>query len=400
MHLLAWNDFHGNLEPARASTSTASSPAAPRGWPRRCRTSRRCTATSRSASSPATTSAPARSSTVCSSASPRRSSPTSCTSTSPRSATTSSTRARPSCCGSRTAAAEPTSGAPPRPTRWPNGGTTNIYPGADFQYLSANVVRNDNGKTLFPAYGTKRIKSDSGKKFEIGIIGEVLEATPTIVTPTGVAGLTFQDEADAANAAVKQLGQEGREHERARDPPGRLPDRAPPTLNGCAGNLAGSDIAEIASRLDPSIKVIVSAHTHAEYRCTITTPDGVTRLITSASSFGRILTDITLTIDDKSGELVAASAENSIVRNSSNPRNAVGRRAAARPAQGPAGGRRRTAVRHRLRAARQPDHRQGQPGHPQRGRTRSARSRRATSSPTRSSSPRSRPTSAAPRSRS
>ena len=92
------------------------------------------------------------------------------------------------------------------------------------------------------------------------------------------------------------------------------------TLNGCAGNLAGSDILEIASRLDPSIKVIVSAHTHAEYRCTITTPDGVTRLITSASSFGRILSDLTLTIDDKSGELVAASADNSIVRNSSNPR--------------------------------------------------------------------------------
>ena len=40
--------------------------------------------------------------------------------------------------------------------------------------------------------------------------------------------------------------------------------------------------------------MIVSAHTHAEYRCTITT-NGVTRLITSASSFGRILTDITLT---------------------------------------------------------------------------------------------------------
>ena len=50
----------------------------------------------------------------------------------------------------------------------------------------------------------------------------------------------------------------------------------------------------------------MSAHTHAEYRCTITTPDGVTRLITSASSFGRILSDLTLTIDDKSGELVAA----------------------------------------------------------------------------------------------
>ena len=93
-----------------------------------------------------------------------------------------------------------------------------------------------------------------------------------------------------------------------------------PALNGCAGNLAGSDIAEIAERLDPSIEVIVSGHTHAEYRCMITTPDGVTRLITSASSFGRVLTDITLTIDDKTGELVAASADQRIVRNSSNPR--------------------------------------------------------------------------------
>ena len=48
------------------------------------------------------------------------------------------------------------------------GGTTNRYPGADFQYLSANVVRNDNGRTLFPAVGTKQIKSNSGKKFRSG----------------------------------------------------------------------------------------------------------------------------------------------------------------------------------------------------------------------------------------
>jgi 5'-nucleotidase len=199
-----------------------------------------------------------------------------------------------------------------------DGGTTNTYPGADFQYLSANVVRNDNGQTLFPAFGTRQIKSDSGKKFTIGIIGEVLEATPTIVTPAGVAGLTFQDEADAANLAVKQLERAGVNTSVLVIHQGGFQSGAA-SLNGCAGNLAGSDIAEIASRLDPAIKVIVSAHTHAEYRCTITT-DGVTRLITSASSFGRILTDITLTIDDKSGELVAASAANSIVRNSSNPR--------------------------------------------------------------------------------
>ena len=91
-----------------------------------------------------------------------------------------------------------------------DGGTTNIYPGADFQYLSANVVRNDTGDTLFPAYGIKQFSADDGKrKFKVGFIGEVLQATPTIVTPTGVAGLTFQDEADAANRAVGARADQG-----------------------------------------------------------------------------------------------------------------------------------------------------------------------------------------------
>jgi 5'-nucleotidase len=63
--------------------------------------------------------------------------------------------------------------------------------------------------------------------------------------------------------------------------------------------------------------VIVSAHTHAEYRCTITI-GGVTRLITSASSFGRVLSDITLTIDDRTDKLISAGADNTIVDNALN----------------------------------------------------------------------------------
>jgi 5'-nucleotidase len=202
------------------------------------------------------------------------------------------------------------------PYALPGGGSTNVYPGANFKYLSANVVRDSTGQTLFPAYGIKHFTSTDGKKFEVGFIGEVLKSTPTIVTPTGVAGLTFQDEADAANRAVQELALRGVKvpvlviHEGGVQTTGAA-------LNGCAGNLAGSAIADIASRLDPAIKVIVSAHTHAEYRCTITT-GGVTRLITSASSFGRVLSDITLTIDSRNEKLVSASANNVIVANALN----------------------------------------------------------------------------------
>ena len=51
-------------------------------------------------------------------------------------------------------------GAPPRRTRWPDGGTTNRFPGADFQYLAANVIVDATGKTLFPAYGIKPFRSE------------------------------------------------------------------------------------------------------------------------------------------------------------------------------------------------------------------------------------------------
>jgi 5'-nucleotidase len=211
----------------------------------------------------------------------------------------------------------PVEGCTGAPYRLVNGKTSQVFPGADFQYLSANVVVDATGKTLFPAFGTKTFEADhGGSKLKVGFIGEVLEDTPTIVTPTGVAGLTFQDEADAANRTVKQLQGQGVNTSVLVLHQGGFQDGTA-VLNGCQGNLAGSPIADIASRLDPSIKVIVSAHTHAEYRCTITS-NGVTRLVTSASSFGRILSDITLTLDDKTGELVGSSATNVIVENALN----------------------------------------------------------------------------------
>jgi 5'-nucleotidase len=198
-----------------------------------------------------------------------------------------------------------------------DGGSTNTFPGADFQYLSANVIVDATGKTLFPAYGVKRFPTSLGNhSVGVGFIGEVLKDTPTIVTPTGVAGLTFQDEADAANRAVARLREAGVKTSVLVIHQGGS-QTAPAGLNGCTGNLAGSPIADIAQRLDPSIKVIISAHTHAEYRCTITT-NGVTRLVTSASSFGRVLSDLTLTLKDTTGELVSAAATNVLVTNATN----------------------------------------------------------------------------------
>lgn len=210
----------------------------------------------------------------------------------------------------------PAGGCKGAPYHRPDRRPTNVYPGADYPYLSTNVVATVDGRSLLRSTYTKTFRSDSGRPITLGFIGETLQATPTIVTPSGVAGLTFEDEADAANAALRKLRRQGATVPILVVHQGGFQSGAA-TLNGCAGNLAGSDIEKIVQRLDPSIKVIVSAHTHAEYRCTITT-NGVTRLVTSAASFGRVLSDITLTVDDRSGQLVSTDATNSIVENALN----------------------------------------------------------------------------------
>ena len=57
----------------------------------------------------------------------------------------------------------PDEGCTGAPYAQANGKSTKRYPGADFQYLSANVVVDDTGRTLFPAFGIKRFRGDSGR---------------------------------------------------------------------------------------------------------------------------------------------------------------------------------------------------------------------------------------------
>ena len=55
--------------------------------------------------------------------------------------------------------------------------------------------------------------------------------------------------------------------------------------------------------------MVVSGHTHAPYVCDIKDPAGQDRLVTSASSFGRLFTETTLTYDRRTQDIVRASVE-------------------------------------------------------------------------------------------
>ena len=82
-------------------------------------------------------------------------------------------------------------------------------------------------------------------------------------------------------------------------------------MSTSASTSAGRRSRGIATGLDPQVDVIVSAHTHAPYIC----PNfaGTGRYLTSASSFGRVITDIDLVIDHQSKDVKSLTADNVIV---------------------------------------------------------------------------------------
>ena len=177
------------------------------------------------------------------------------------------------------------------------------FAGANFQFLAANVVRQDNGKTIFPAY---KIRSFGTAK--IAFIGMTLEGTPLIVTPSGISDLTFQDEADTVNALVPELKAKGIEtivvliHEGA----DQSTSDATTNPNACVG--ISGPIVDLVNRFDDEVDVVISGHTHQPYNCVIDN-----KIVTSAFSFGRVVTKVDLTLDRTTGEVVTMAAENKIV---------------------------------------------------------------------------------------
>lgn len=158
-----------------------------------------------------------------------------------------------------------------------------MYPGARFTYLAANVIDHATGKPFMPAY---RIEESHGVR--IALIGTVLKNTASVALASGIAGLDFIDEADAVNRLLPELRAQGVKifvvliHQGGHtDDPIDEPD---------CRHLKG-DVVDVARRLDPSVRLVISGHSHRAYTCRV---DG--RLVTQADTAGHVLTRISVDV--------------------------------------------------------------------------------------------------------
>lgn len=174
------------------------------------------------------------------------------------------------------------------------------FGGAQFPYIAANLFDSDSGTLLVKPYVIKTVRG-----VKLAFVGAQVEDLSLLVSASSLAGIAVTDEADAINAFIPELKQQGVDIVVAVVHQGGntvdafdQPDCT--TLEG--------EIVDIAERLDPAVDLLLSAHTHQAYLCKVGDLP-----VTQGGSYGRMVSQITLVFDPQQQTVVDVSARNILV---------------------------------------------------------------------------------------
>ena len=175
------------------------------------------------------------------------------------------------------------------------------YPGALWPVVVANVFDKGTEDPFLEPYSIEMVDG-----IPVAFIGAVTMITGEISKPEHVETVTFTDEADAINAQVKALKEQGIRsfvvllHEGGSQTPydGQTQE---------SGDLSGR-VTSIVTRLDEDVDVVLSAHTHEFTNQYFPNAGGNPTLVTQAYSYSQAYADVYLEIDPVSKDIVTKYA--------------------------------------------------------------------------------------------
>jgi 5'-nucleotidase len=173
----------------------------------------------------------------------------------------------------------------------------NPWRGSRVPYVCANVRDRRTGRTLLPPYTVVMIHG-----IPVGVIGAVLRDTPTLIPAWATADLEFTDEAAAINAAAAQLAAHGVHTILVTIHQGVVPV---PAAHGFSWH---GPLQRIVAQLDPAIDVVISGHTHNYTNALWPDRTGKPVLVVQDYSYGVAYGELTLQLDPHRGTVIAKSA--------------------------------------------------------------------------------------------
>lgn len=165
------------------------------------------------------------------------------------------------------------------------------FEGANFPYVAANVIDEKTGKPILDPYVIKEVDG-----VPIGFIGIALSSTPSIVNPSGVAGVRFTDEVDAINKATAELKKKGVK--------AIVVLAHNPGVSRSDGTGADGEIVEIANQVDDEVDVIFGGHNHAYMNTVVDN-----KLLVQSYSYGTAFSAVNIEVDRTTKDIVAKKAE-------------------------------------------------------------------------------------------
>ncbi|MBX7079296.1 MAG: 5'-nucleotidase C-terminal domain-containing protein, partial [Nannocystaceae bacterium] len=173
------------------------------------------------------------------------------------------------------------------------------FAGAAFDFLATNVIDERTDAPVLPPSAVHWVGNA-----RLAVLSLTLHETPSIISADAAAGLRFDDEIAALQRQIEPLRARGIE--------------AFAVLLHQAGGQAGSDpagcddfdgpVRSLTEQMPDAIDLVIAGHTDGPFVCTVGDV-----LVTSAASHGRMITDIALTLDERTGDVVAATAAQVVV---------------------------------------------------------------------------------------
>lgn len=154
----------------------------------------------------------------------------------------------------------------------------------------------ESGEPVLPPYAIRHFDG-----VPVAFIGMTLKDTGRMVRASGVKGWRFADEVATANRLVPQLQAQGVQAMVVLLHEGLVQQPAPGDINACHEVLG--PVLTINQALDPAIDALITGHTHQPYNCRLSDPSGRARVVTSAYSYGRVVTELSLVLDPRTGDV-------------------------------------------------------------------------------------------------
>nr|WP_240643845.1 ExeM/NucH family extracellular endonuclease [Antribacter gilvus] len=181
----------------------------------------------------------------------------------------------------------------------------------DFDHLGANVYDESTGEPALPAYEV--VEADGVR---VGFVGVVTQETPTLVTPSGVAGLEFGDPVAALNRVTGELLDGDPANGEADVVIALVHDGASAgTPDGATLEeeiAAGGPFARLVTETDARVSAILTGHTHKQYAWDAPVPgvEGATRPIIQTGNYGEFLGHISFSVDPQTFAVLDYTVQN------------------------------------------------------------------------------------------